>query len=150
MEVTTNVGDLKIDKVKSDEFEAKVNVGDVTISELIATSSSVELNVGDVVVRDVSGKMEVVTNTGGIDVSFLELTEDVFFKSNVGDIKANFQKQPENVVLDLKSNVGDVTVDGFEGISNEPGKNYYVELGEGSAPRIELKTDVGDIDVLVD
>lgn len=145
LEVKADVGDIHIDHINSPGLTAHSDVGDIYVNQFKGVGTFVS-NVGDIELEKISGKINSQTDTGEIDISLEEMTDDIELSSDVGDITVKFVNEPENIVFDLSSDIGDVSINGFKGFENRTTGSIITQLGSGG-PLLEVKTDLGEITV---
>lgn len=125
--------------------EVSNNVGKVRIEGLQADKVEVRQDVGDIHLDQVSGKLQLETATGTIRMEDLPWADDVKAATNVGDIRIQVDKQPAAGEVRLQTNVGKVSAD-LKGV--EYSKNTRTEMigsfGAGG-PKLEATTEVGSI-----
>ena len=124
-DIKSNYGDIKIDEINS----AKLNLdyGDVkinTINELIAES-----NYGDIKVNTVNNYLNLSCDYGDIKLDKVNLTKNSTIKADYGDVKIN---TIQGVYIDSKTSLGDNDVNGSDRTSNMT---------------LTIKVDYGDIEV---
>jgi DUF4097 and DUF4098 domain-containing protein YvlB len=145
LEVQANVGDIQIDRIDTSVLTAHSDVGDIQVNQFKGEGNFVS-NVGDVELENINGKIHAQSDTGEIDISLEEMSDDIELTSDVGDINVQFKNEPENVRLDLRSDVGDVTINGFESIKDASTGSIITQIGSGG-PALVAKTDIGDIEI---
>ncbi|MRH44053.1 DUF4097 family beta strand repeat protein [Aquibacillus halophilus] len=146
IEVSTDVGGVMVDQLQVEQLDASTDVGTILINQLISKKALLSSNVGEVVVNGGIGAFTIDTDTGEIGLNMKEVIEPISIRSDVGEIDVTVQKQPVNLVLDLKSDIGDVSVKNLEGFNNSEGQEMYIEIGQGG-PTLKASTDVGSISV---
>lgn len=146
VEVATNVGDININEVRANELLITSDVGETIVNQIAVQQASVKSNVGDIEISEATGAFDIETDTGEVELHMIEVTQDISIESDVGDIEVTFSQQPENLIVDLKSDVGNVHVEGLQGVKQDSGKAFYAEIGKGG-PTLKVKTDVGEITV---
>jgi Putative adhesin len=145
LEVKADVGDLDIEGIDTTQLTAHSDVGDISINK-VRGALNVVSNVGDIKLEKVNGKTNAHTDSGEVDISFDEMTDDLNLSSDVGDINVTFAKIPENIAFDLRSDVGEVSITGIEGFENTSSGSVMTQIGN-EGPLLEAKTDVGDITI---
>ncbi|WP_407272473.1 DUF4097 family beta strand repeat-containing protein [Radiobacillus sp. PE A8.2] len=146
LNVSTDVGDISIDGISTEQFIASLDVGDLAVDDMTSKQTEIESNVGDVNIKDGVGAFDIETDTGEIGLAILEFREDISIQSDVGDVFVSLENEPENIVLDLQSDIGDIKVENLQGKNNSIGGDVYMEIGTGG-PTLEVRTDVGEITV---
>ncbi|WP_226036215.1 DUF4097 family beta strand repeat-containing protein [Aquibacillus saliphilus] len=142
--VSTNVGMIVVEKIHAQKFMAVSDVGKIVVDELTSEQASLTSDVGEIIVQDGVGAFDVETDTGRIQLNMLEVTENIYASSNVGQVNITVKQQPENLVLDLESDIGEVVLKNVNGFSNYSGKQLSAETGT-KGPVITASTDVGKI-----
>lgn len=118
--VTSNVGDIKIEGQKAENFNVSLNVGDIELDNLSGKSMKIENNTGDV-------------KCDGCDI------KEVNIDNNVGDVSYIDSTDLTGYSMDLSTDIGEVKVSG-EG----HGKNFSQK---GSDGKIRIETNIGDVKV---
>lgn len=108
----------------------------------------IETDVGNVVVDGVSGKYNVSTDVGNIDVLNIAVSADSTLSADVGNITASLSDNTAAAKLDVSSDVGDISFDlgGLEyDVKYKDGDNAVSESASitTGALKITAKTDVG-------
>ncbi|MBN1201694.1 MAG: DUF4097 family beta strand repeat protein [Anaerolineae bacterium] len=138
-----------------DTFLFRANEVNMTITIPSDAEITVENNVGQITLEGVHARaLDLQTNTGSITFEgSLRQTGDYNIRTNVGDVTLRL---PDGtyIEVDAETDVGEVSVSGFE-ISNRdeggsvPGEAWRGTLGDGaeSAPTLRVRTNVGDITI---
>ena len=144
VKITTQYGDIKIEKFENGNFDIMSNYGDVkidtvnsailnlnygdikvnTVNELITVS-----NYGDIKVNTVNSVLDINCDYGDVELKNVNLTKDSTIKDDFGDIEI---KNIKGVYIDAKTDLGDVKV-----------KNN----DRSSDITLSIKVDYGDIEV---
>jgi Putative adhesin len=145
LDVKTDVGDLEIDGIDTRHLTAHSDVGEIYVNHFNGVGNIVS-NVGDINLENISGQMNAQTDAGEIDINLDQMTDDIELASDVGNINVSFAKEPETISFDLSSEVGEVTITGFEGLGNTSSGSIMTQIGSGG-PLLEAKTDLGEITI---
>lgn len=124
--VKSDVGDIKLNKaIKCDSYEIKNDTGDIKVYS-IDGAGSMESDIGDVKcgIDGIKGDIDIVSNIGSIK---LEISKDLAFK-----FKSD--KQPEDIDID------------FDKLSKDD-DDFYGEYGKNPSYTIDVKSDIGDINL---
>lgn len=83
--------------------------GDVKLSDLEVQTIAAECSTGDMKAQGIRcGKLDLVSNTGDIDVKDTVCTGDVTLEGNTGDV--NVQKLAEATAISVETNTGDIAI----------------------------------------
>lgn len=124
--VKSDVGDIKLNKaIKCDSYEIKNDTGDIKVYS-IDGAGSMESDIGDMKcgIDGIKGDIDIVSNIGSIK---LEISKDLAFK-----FKSD--KQPEDIDID------------FDKLSKDD-DDFYGEYGKNPSYTIDVKSDIGDINL---
>ncbi len=148
LRVDANVADLAIRAGNYSAIEVSSDVGDLKIANIKSNRTSVETNVGDIAIETGSGSYQLISDVGEISLSLIEWNNDITIESDVGDIDVTMEKMPQAYQMDLSSDVGGVHTSGIrlDRAENDDG-NIYIEVGT-DGPRMDLSSDVGEIEVI--
>lgn len=131
IEISTNVGDVNLSGLAADML-IKNNVGEITIDKSQG-SYNLHVDVGDIVLNDCKalGNSEFKANTGGIDISSLDISksDNIAAETGVGDIEMSVNDDA-----------------GYYALINEFMKEEKIELKNNEHTKIKLTTGVGQID----
>lgn len=141
-----DVAKINVDTENVAELKVKSDVGSISIEKFLGERMTLRSDVGSISVADASGELDIQTDTGKIDLTMNEITNDIRLKSDVGAIDVAMKQVPESLVLDVDSDVGQVSVSGLAGFDNLTGKPLRAHKGEGG-PLLDVKTDVGSISI---
>ncbi|MDQ0230826.1 DUF4097 family beta strand repeat-containing protein [Metabacillus malikii] len=144
--VNVDVGEITIEDIDPKQMKAENNVGEIFVSKYNG-NGLYKSDVGNIKLEKMNGKIKAQSDTGGIDINIIELTEDIDLKSDVGEIEVTIENDTENLAFDLSSEIGDVTVSGFDGYQNSTSKSIITKIGN-EGPIIRAKTDIGGISVV--
>ena len=127
IEISTDVGDIKIDDVNGDAFTLESDVGDMKLAGITGEELSINTDVGDVKLEECSfDNAEISGHTGDVKVEGVDdlskYTMD--FETDLGDVKVNgknYKKQysekassgdsEKEQSLTISTNIGDIVVD---------------------------------------
>jgi len=130
--ISSNVSDINIKKVNG-KFEVACNVSNINI-ENSEGIYNLKTDVGKIVLKEstAAGKSEFIVNTGDINLSLKDITnaESLYAITIVGSIKILL---PEN--------------SSYKAVINEFSKDEKVEASGEEKTKINLKTNVGSIDL---
>lgn len=131
---------------ESNNYNISCNVT-ITVPASI-TDFEIETDVGNVVVDGVSGKYNVSTDVGNIDVLNIAVSADSTLSADVGNITASLADNTAAAKLDVSSDVGDISFDlgGLEyDVKYKDGDNAVSESASITTGALEItaKTDVG-------
>lgn len=123
------------------------NTGDVSApSNLKFSGVSIKGNTSDIsIYSDVSGDMQIITDTGDIKISDVQQMQNLTLKTNTGDIKA--EGVNAQGVIDIDVDTGDVKLNDFTGKGLKIKSNTGdVELREVVlTDTVDVRTDTGDV-----
>lgn len=115
------------------------DVGDVTIDGIIVDICNGETNVGDFTIQNADmSELYWESDTGNIEVENCSFTK-LDLTADVGDVEIESNKKLDDYGFDLKTDVGEVKVNG-----EEYGRKCIMH---GDAGSITVKSDVGDVKV---
>lgn len=131
---------------ESNNYNISCNVT-ITVPASI-TDFEIETDVGNVVVDGVSGKYNVSTDVGNIDVLNIAVLADSTLSADVGNIAISLSDNTVAAKLDIDSDVGDISFDfgklkyetTYKNNDNPVGASCEITTG---ALEITAKTDVG-------
>lgn len=138
-----------------DSFFSNANTIDLTISVPENIELRINTDVGDVRISEVRvSAMTVMTTTGDIEFNGTLAASGAFrLTTDVGSITVGLPGTID-VRLDASTNVGDVTLSGFDTLTRDGGSSGVSDswrglIGESNEdpPSLTLNADVGDIEV---
>ncbi|WP_117168351.1 DUF4097 family beta strand repeat-containing protein [Paraliobacillus sediminis] len=145
LDLVNNVGGIIVNYGDFNTVNVESDVGDVKLQEIISKSASVTSSVGDTSIRQAQGEWDIKSDVGEVDLQLKEWEQDITIVSDIGDIEVQVAKKTADYTLDLDSDIGDVTVDGFD-LNRDGGKEVYLQSGSGE-PLLKVSSDMGDIEV---
>ncbi len=120
VEITSDVGDIWIDRLAIVDLSVYCDVGDLNIDETVFGNAKIELDVGD------------------LEISDSEF-ENLDAYSDVGDIDIHSTMDISEYSFDIVSDIGDIEVNGRE---------YKDECRiNGSQNLIKIGSDIGDVEI---
>ena len=125
IDINSNYGDVKINKVNSAKL--KLDYGDVKINSI--NELTAEVNYGDIKIDNVRDYLDLNCDYGDIKIDKFNLTKDSTIKTDYGDVEI---KNIEGIYIDSKTDLGDNDV-------NNSDKKSDITL--------TIKVDYGDIEV---
>lgn len=139
IKITTEYGDIKIERFKNANFDIKSNYGDITIYE--ADYANLDLDYGDVTIDEIN-ELVVNTNCGDIKVGRVN---DLTATSDYGDIKV--QTVTSSITIDC--DCGDVKINAVNLTKDSSIKNNLgdVKIKNIKGAYIDAKTSLGDVKV---
>ena len=139
IKITTEYGDIKIERFKDANFIIKSNYGDITLDD--ANYANLDLDYGDVSINEVN-ELVINTNYGDIKVGAVN---DLIATADYGDIKV----QTVNSSLTIDCDCGDVKVNLVNLTKDSSIKNSFgdVKIKRIKGAYIDAKTSLGDVKV---
>lgn len=150
IEATDVTGDLRIDGTNG-EITADAVAGSLTVD---TTNGQVRASdvAGDVTADTTNGEVEIVDPGGDVtvdttngEVTVTGAAGDVTVDTTNGEVQVSVV-DPGDTTLDLSTDNGTITVDGFDGDRIDGGSAVEQTFGEGT-DRINVETTNGDIRV---
>lgn len=137
-------GDVNIANVKAHLMSHQSSSGDVEVKQSMATVIRAESTSGDVNIQECSGKMDLKSTSGNVEIVLSKLMDDMQLASTSGDIKIDLQHTPSDVEVEFKSSSGDGRVRIPE-IYFEVKKDNQIHAFKGvKEPKIVARTSSGD------
>lgn len=144
--VDGDAASVNVDAEHAKEFNITTDTGKITVHKFDGDYMKVRSDVGAVVVKDASGELDILTDSGKIEISLKEINKDIHLESDVGSIHVDMKKVPESFVFDVDSEVGNVKVNGLEGFEKVERSSFRYQKGE-KGPVLRARTDVGSITI---
>ncbi|MET0786736.1 MAG: DUF4097 family beta strand repeat-containing protein [Paenisporosarcina sp.] len=137
-------GDVTISSVKAHLMSHQSSSGDVEVKKSMATIIRAESTSGDVNVLECSGKLDVQSTSGDVEIELSQLLDDMELRSTSGDIKIDLQHTPEHVEVVYNSSSGDGRVK-IQDLQYEVKKDHRIHGFKGTKePKIVARTSSGD------
>lgn len=137
-------GDVNISNAKAHLISHQSSSGDVEVKQSMATVIRTESTSGDVSIQECSGKMDLKSTSGNLEIDLSQLMDDMQLASTSGDIKIDLQHTPNDVLVEFKSSSGDGRVRIPE-IYFEVKKDNQIHAFKGvKEPKIVARTSSGD------
>ncbi len=128
-----------------DQVTIKNEFGRIEAADLKASSVDLKIDAGTIRVNRVSGKMQLETNAGGIEVEGISLDNDLSARTDVGEITIHLNESPKAAIVDLKSEIGDVKADLEDVQYSVNSTNEKIGTIGSDGSRIDAYTSVGTI-----
>lgn len=123
-----------------EEMDMKLDVGDVTINGMQNKTTTISMDVGDIEIDDsILGDTKVDIDTGEITILKSEFG-NMEAKTDIGDIEISSLKDLVDYSFELKSDIGEVSVN-----EKEYGRKY--EDNTQSDYKMKATTNIGDVDI---
>lgn len=144
IKITTQYGDINIEKFENGTFDIKNNYGDIKIDKVNKATLNLDYgdvkintinyltaedNYGDIRVNKVNNYLDINCDYGDVKLDTVNLTENSTISADYGDVKI---KNIKGVYIDSKTSLGDNDV-------NDSDRTSLVTL--------TIKVDYGDIEV---
>ncbi|GAB3048873.1 DUF4097 family beta strand repeat-containing protein [Virgibacillus ainsalahensis] len=140
IDMENNIGDSHISDVSTRELIVHTDVGDATIENVETELLEVESNVGDMRINHSSGFLSAVNDVGDIHIIAESISDDMELQTDVGGIHISLSSVPSDVSFRADTEIGSTSVFGENG-------SYIIKDGDYS---VDMKTDVGDIEVVAE
>lgn len=140
IDVTVDVGDVKVTKLEVGALDLKSDVGDLDVQSVtVGFTAALSSDVGNIDCSEmtVGSALSLETDTG--DISFAGSAAALDAESDVGSVTLALSGAAADWAMTLRTDAGDVKVDGHDqgNRCETAGEPYVLTAG----------TDVGDIDV---
>lgn len=144
--ISTSVGDTVFDKdLDIKDLTVKSNVGDIKLNKAIKCESyDIQNDTGDIKVYSIDGAGSIESDVGDVKCGIYGIKGDIDIVSNIGNIKLNVSR---DLAFKFKSDKEpeDIDID-FNKVSKDD-DNFYGEYGKNPSYTIDVKSDIGDIDL---
>lgn len=139
MKIKNDVGDISMKNAELNSLTVDSNVGDVSIYKSKLNDSNITLDIGDINFENADSRgLSVKTSTG--DLSYAGSVSGLNkLETFTGDIKICLDQEKSSVGLVTSTQVGDIRMDSGD-VKYDDDKSKFKD-------HIEVKTDVGDIDI---
>ncbi len=105
LDVNSRVGDIKVGDLESATLKVKSDVGDVKVENILDVT--IKTRVGDIKIEKINNYLSLNTKTGDIKIGNASIKKNSKIKTNVGDIRIN---KTNGCYIDATSNVGDKSI----------------------------------------
>lgn len=144
IKITTQYGDINIEKFENANFDIKSNYGDIKIDKINKATLNLDYgdvkintinyltaedNYGDIKVDKINNYLDINCDYGDIKLDTVNLTENSTINADYGDVEI---KNIKDVYIDSKTSLGDNDVNGSDRTSDIT---------------LTIKVDYGDIEV---
>lgn len=131
MNIHTSYGDLDITGCKFKAMECATDYGDIDIERSQSDTFNCSTDFGSIDVTDTAGKINCGTDYG--DIEFERISgASIVMDTSCGDIEGTIDGREADYTINAQTNLGD--------------KN--VQSRAGGEKRLDVKTDMGDIDII--
>ncbi len=139
LDVKSDMGNLDVSGITAGKTDLKVSAGNITIKDAGLGDLEADANAGDIRFDSLSAeKAEFDSNAGNIKGSVSGSFKSLKADTDLGNIELKLDCARSELTLDLKTDLGNVTVNGEKTGS---GKN-----GSGSSS-VKADTDMGNINI---
>lgn len=147
LEINQNTGDLNINfNIVCNEFISHVATGDIDIANIYVTKYYIQTNAGDIDIKRLNGFGDIRSNIGDIECNINEIGGDIYIESNTGDVDI-FLNKDCNFNLNAKYNIGDFDTDLEFGDFKQNKKNIIAKVGDNPSNNINIKCNIGDLEI---
>lgn len=142
-EISSAGGHLKLDDI-SGKAEVKTAGGNISMQN-VGSNAEIKTAGGNIQVENINGEAEV--KTGGGNISIGNVSKNVEAKTGGGNIEI----KSANGIIEAKTGAGNIDLKNITGsIEAASGAgSIYVELTPSSKSKNEIKTKMGDIELLI-
>ena len=139
LDVETDVGNLEAEGITSDKADINIATGNAIIKGSSFGNLEIDANAGNVELSDVSAeKTDVDADAGNIIAGMTGDFKSFKADTDVGNIELKLPCERSGLAMDLKTDLGTVTVNGE--------KTGTTKSGSGS-PSVTARTDLGNINI---
>ena len=147
LEINQKIGDLNINSnIVCNEFISHMATGDIDIAHIYTTKYYIQTNVGDIDIKGLNGFGDIKSNIGDIECNIDEIDGDIYIESNTGDIDI-FLNKDCNFNLNAKYNIGDFDTDLEFRDFKQNKKNIIAKVGDNPSNNINIKCNIGDLEI---
>lgn len=134
----TDNGNIEAQKMEVEDFVGEADNGDIILDDLASKVITTELNNGNIKIKNSTGTIVGESDNGDISVHTEVLNQPMELETNNGSINIETNKEPSDILIDVNTDHGKVSVFGKD--------NKQTTFGNGKTV-IELTSDNGDITV---
>ncbi|MGY0693418.1 DUF4097 family beta strand repeat-containing protein [Virgibacillus sp. FSP13] len=102
----TDNGSIKLNDLESSKVTAEADNGTIDLNSVVADTVMTEVDNGKIILDQVDGKLSGKTNNGSISLITQNLDRPIDFETDNGKVKIQTEKEPTNVILDVKLDNG--------------------------------------------
>lgn len=110
--VKTDNGRIKLNNLESSKVTAEADNGTIDLKNVAAANVTVKADNGKIILDEVEGKLSGKTNNGSISLITSYLDRPIDFETDNGKIKIQTEKDPTNVIFDIKLDNGKADIFG--------------------------------------
>lgn len=136
--VKSNNGKIVVKDIEADDVAVDTDNGKIELQQVNTASIYAETNNGQISLNEVEGDLVGRTNNGGIYLKTTHIDRPIDLQTDNGRIEIKTEKEPKNVVYDVKTGNGKVTI--FEN------SNWDTMIGNGEH-LVKLRTANGRISI---
>lgn len=144
--LATSVGTISHTQVHAKFLELTNDVGEIHIKNSDTQQVTVKNSVGAIKMSNVTGRADVKNSTGLVEIHFNRVEDDVQVTNDIGSVRVTMDEEPENIQLDLSTDLGSIDTNLSVESSNDQRKTVQGYKGT-NGPKIKAKTDIGKIEV---
>ncbi|MGO0060245.1 DUF4097 family beta strand repeat-containing protein [Brevibacillus fluminis] len=148
IELTSGTGDVKIKNVQAKQLKVETSTGDALAQDSQTQDAAIHTSTGDVKLADLTGRMDLSTDTGNINATFTKkLEQDVTIDSSTGDVAIRLGALPDALRTELESSTGEIRAR-IKGLQAEEQKEHSFQAAYGTnGPLIRVTTSTGEIEL---
>lgn len=147
LRLINNVGDVDLNKdIKVNNTEISIDTGDMEIESLNSDSYKLTTDIGNIEIDSILGGGDITANTGDIDVSTKTIDKDINISSDTGDLDINIDKN-SSFKVNVNKSFDDIDTEIKFKNAQLSGDKFSGEYGENPTNNLNLKTDIGDINI---
>lgn len=136
--IDTVSGDLYIENIQTNTLTFSSISGDINGEKLQSENTTIESVSGEVEIKEITGKVNISSTSGDIELSMKDLIYPMQVESTSGDIEIQIENEPTDVAFQVNSVSGNIHIfDKYTGNAT---------IGKGSI-LAKIETISGDISV---
>ncbi len=143
--IDSSSGSIIANNIISDIIEIESSSGDQTLDSIDCKSFEGESSSGSISLKNVSGKLNLDTSSGDINIWLNKLSNNIYANTSSGSVKI-YVPENKGFYLSLKTNSGDLSCQ-FPISINETDEDYLKGTYKNKKYKIIIETSSGDIDI---
>ncbi|RNB90587.1 hypothetical protein EDM56_08780 [Brevibacillus fluminis] len=148
IELTSSTGDVKIKNAQAKQMKVETSTGNAFAQDSQTQDLAIHTSTGDVKLADLTGRIDLSTDTGNINATFSKkLEQDLTVDSSTGDVAIQLGALPDALRAELESSTGEIRAR-IKGLQAEEQKEHSFKAAYGTnGPLIRVTTSTGEIEL---
>jgi hypothetical protein len=146
--VTTNTGTIELGDIQAERITAHADTGAISIGRFQGKNINLETDTGRITMGEGEGNVRLKSDTGRIEAALRSAGDTVNIQTNTGRVDLRFIELPSSVDFEISNDTGNIDFT-LPNAKYKRNQKHAVEasIGNGGGSSVRVQTDTGSIEV---